>query len=59
MHNRNQVSSALAQLSARSALSRRQALIGAAALGATAAVGARCTPHRINDAADAASGGVP
>jgi spermidine/putrescine-binding protein len=41
MHNRKQISSALAQLSARSALSRRQALVGAAALGATAAVGVR------------------
>ncbi len=41
MHNRKQISSALAQLSARSALSRRQALVGAAALGATAAIGVR------------------
>ena len=41
MHNRNQDSPALAQLSARSALSRRQALVGAAALGATAVLGAR------------------
>lgn len=41
MQNRNEISRAFIELSARSALSRRQALAGAAALGATAAVGAR------------------